>query len=66
MFGFAGQAHQDRRTKDLLVVSLASPHEISLVTAVLIRCVTWNQNPDGKRNQRGVLKHNRSPHGYPL
>jgi len=45
MFGFAGLAHQDRRTKDLLVVSLASPHEICLVTAVLIRNVTRNQNP---------------------
>ncbi len=41
MFGFAGLTHQDRRTKDLLVVSLASPHEIGLVASVLIRSGTW-------------------------
>lgn len=66
MFEFAGLAHQDRRTKDLLVVSMDNPHENCLVTAVLIRSVTLNLNPDGKQNLRGALKHNRSPHGYPL
>lgn len=63
---FAGLAHQDRRTKDLLVVSMDNPHENCLVTVLLIRSVTLNLNPDGKQNQRGALKHNRSPHGYPL
>ena len=56
MYGFAGLAHQGRRTKNILVVSLASPHEIGLVTAVLIRSVTRSQNPDGKQNHRGVFR----------